>query len=210
MKKLALIALMAFLLPLQACAQEQNDRWKEGTHYKVLNEPVTEEPTITEYFSFWCPHCYNFEPIVKMIKGQMGPNTKFEKVHVDFMGGASQQTQQDATKAMLVGRALKQEDVMNNAIFTYIHKQRAAITNPKDLRNIATIAGVDGEKFDKLVSSFGVNSQFKKNQKALEDNRGNVRSVPSFIINGKYQATFTRDMSPDDMVELVVYLTNKK
>lgn len=210
MKKIAFLALFALLLPLQACAQEEGVRWKEGTHYKVLNEAATEEPTITEFFSFWCPHCFSFEPLVKQIKDGMNPNTKFEKVHVDFMGGVSAELQQDATKAMLIGRALKQEDALNGAIFNYIHKQRAPVTSNKDLRNIFTIAGVEGEKFDKLEGSFGVNSQLKKNQKMLEDYRQYVSSVPAFIINGKYQPTYTRDMTMDDIVDLVVYLSNKK
>lgn len=68
MKKFAVLFVMAMLLPLTACAQEGTAKWKEGTHYTVLDEEATKKPVITEFFSFWCPHCFQFEPIVKQIK----------------------------------------------------------------------------------------------------------------------------------------------
>jgi thiol:disulfide interchange protein DsbA len=48
------------------------------------------------------------------------------------------------------------------------------------------------------------------NNRSIEKYREHLSSVPNFIVNGKYQATFTRDMNPDDMVDLIVFLSNKK
>lgn len=48
MKKFALIIFMALLVPLQACAAEQA-KWEEGKHYKVLDEPASDKPVITEF-----------------------------------------------------------------------------------------------------------------------------------------------------------------
>ena len=210
MKKFAVLFLMAIMLSLSACAQEGPMKWKEGTHYVVLDEEATDKPVITEYFSFWCPHCFKFEPIVKQIKQKMDSNTKFNKVHVNFMRFAGPDVQDAATKAMLIGRAMKQEEAMNAAIFNYIHKQRATITNLNDLRNIFVVNGADGEAFDKLASSFGVNSMVKKNQQAIDANRAYLTGVPSFIINGKYQPTFTAEMTFDDIADLIVYLSELK
>lgn len=210
MKKFAVLIVMALLLPLQACAQEQGAKWEEGTHYKVLDEEATGTPTITEFFSFWCPHCYNFEPIVAQIKQTMSDKTKFNKVHVDFMqvpGG--QAVQEDATKAMMIGRALKRDAELNAAIFNYIHKQRASITGIKDLRNIYVVNDVEAAEFDKLASSFGVNSMVKKNQKMVSDYRKHLSGVPTFIVNGKYMPVFTREMTKDDMVNLIVWLSEQ-
>lgn len=41
MKKFAVLFVMAMLLPLTACAQEGTAKWKEGTHYTVLDEEAT-------------------------------------------------------------------------------------------------------------------------------------------------------------------------
>jgi thiol:disulfide interchange protein DsbA len=34
--------------------------------------------------------------------------------------------------------------------------------------------------------------------------------VPNFIVNGKYQATFTRDMNQEEMIDLIMFLSSKK
>ena len=207
MKKILLLLSLALFLPLQACAQE---KWSEGTHYKIIADKATEKKEVLEFFSFWCPHCFQFEPIVKNIKTKLASNVEFKKVHVNFMGFASKQVQDDATQAMMVARALKKSDVLNQAIFKYIHVTRASVTGLKDLKNIFIVNGVEPEDFDKMVSSFGVNNMLKMNNKAIQQYREHVRSVPSFIVNGKYQATFTREMNQDEMVDLIVFLSNKK
>lgn len=208
MKKLVVWLGLLVLLPLQACAADT--KWEEGTHYTVLNEAASAKPEVTEFFSFWCPHCYRTEPFVEMLKKKLGGKAEFNKVHVNFMPSAPVDVQEDATKAMMIARALKQSDSLNAAIFDYLHKQRASITGMKDLRNIFVINGIDGAEFDKLAKSFGVNSMFKKNQKTIDDYRAYVRGVPNFIVNGKYQVTFTRDMSVDDQLDLILWLTQQK
>ena len=210
MKKFAVLFVMALLLPLTACAQDNTSKWKEGTHYIVLDEEATTKPVITEYFSYWCPHCFQFEPIVKQIKQKKSANTKFEKVHVNFMGFTSPDVQNAATQALMIARAMKQEEAMTNAIFNYIHKQRAPVTNLNDLRNIFIVNGVDGAEFDKLANSFGVNNMIRRNQQQIDAYRTYLKGVPSFIINGKYMPTFTADMTFDDIADLIVWLSEQK
>jgi len=207
MKKILLLLSLTILLPLQACAQE---KWREDTHYKVISDKATEKKEVLEFFSFWCPHCFSFEPIVKNIKTKLADDVEFKKVHVNFMGFTSAAVQDDATKAMMVARELNKSEALNEAIFKYIHESRSTITGIKDLKNIFIANGVEAEDFDKMMSSFGVNSRLKMNNKSVQEYRKYVSSVPNFIVNGKYQATFTRDMNPDDMAELIVFLSNKK
>jgi thiol:disulfide interchange protein DsbA len=207
MKKIGLLLSLVLLLPLQACAQE---KWRENTHYKVISEQAAEKKEVLEFFSFWCPHCFSFEPIVKQIKKQLADDVVFKKVHVNFMGFASAAIQNEATKAMMVARELNKGVELNQAIFRYLHESRSAITSINDLKNIFVVNGVEPEEFDKVISSFGVNSMLQMNNRSIEKYRKHVSSVPNFIVNGKYQATFTRDMNPDDMVDLIVFLSKKK
>ncbi|MBC3765744.1 thiol:disulfide interchange protein DsbA/DsbL [Neptunicella marina] len=207
MKKLLGALLLAVLIPLQVNAQEL---WKEGEQYEVIADKATDKPEVLEFFSFWCPHCYRFESIVDVIKQKLPQNVKFNKVHVNFMGFTTPEIQNFATKAMMAGRVLKQQDVLNKAIFNYIHVQRAHITSINDLKNIAVVNGIDGDAFDKQIKGFGVNSLALKNNKIIDEYRAHVNSVPTFIVNGKYKAHFTRDMSSDDMVDLIVWLSQQK
>jgi thiol:disulfide interchange protein DsbA len=207
MKKILLLLSLALLVPLQACAQE---KWREGTHYNVIADQVTEKKEILEFFSFWCPHCFNFEPIVKNIKAKLADDVEFKKVHVNFMGFTSEAIQDDATKAMMVAQALQKSDALNQAIFKYIHVTRSSITDLQDLKNIFVVNGVDSDEFDKMITSFGVNSMLKMNNQLIQQYRKHVSSVPNFIVNGRYQATFTRDMNENEMSDLIVFLSNKK
>lgn len=207
MKKILLLLGLTILLPLQACAQE---KWREDTHYKVISDTATEKKEVLEFFSFWCPHCFSFEPIVKNMQSKLADDVEFKKVHVNFMGFASKEVQDEATKAMMVAKALKKSEQLNQAIFRYIHVSKSAVTGMQDLKNIFVVNGVEPADFDKMASSFAVNSMLKMNNKSIDDYRKHVRSVPNFIVNGKYQATFTRDMTPDDMVDLIVFLSAKK
>jgi thiol:disulfide interchange protein DsbA len=206
MKKLFSILLVAMLLPFSVNAADQ---WKEGTHYNVISEKATAKPEVTEFFSFWCPACYRFEPLVKQMKEGLGEDVTFNKVQVNFMQSAGPSVQDDATKAMIIGRAMKNEEALNASIFNYIHEQRSTVTGLKDLRSVFIINGVDPEEFDKLAKSFSVKSLVNKNNREIDAYRKHLTGVPNFIVNGKYQATFSRDMTPDDIVNLIVWLTKQ-
>ena len=200
-------AVLSVFISAQASAQI---RFVENEHYKVISDEATAKPEVKEFFSFWCPHCFNFEPLVAEMKKNLDPSVKFDKVHVNFMGFAGQDLQDDVTKAMMIGRALDKSEQVNLAIFNFIHRQRGKITNANDVRTILVDNGIDAAQFDKMNKSFAINSMLKKNNKAIEQFRRHVSGVPNFIVNGKFQAQFTRDMTPDDMVDLIVFLSTMK
>lgn len=208
MKKIIAALAFGILLPLQACAQVE--LWQEGKHYTVISEEASAKPVVKEFFSFWCPGCYRYEPIVEQLKAGLPEGVKFTKIHVNFMGFTTADIQDQATKAMMIGRALKIEDKTNAAIFDYIHRQKATIGGMDDLRRIFIVNGVEPEKFDKAAKGFSINSLFTRNNKEVENFRSVITGVPNFIVNDKYQPVFTRDMSVDDYVALVGWLSQQK
>lgn len=181
-------------------------KWQENTHYKVIAEQASARPKVQEVFSYWCPACNAFETIVPQIKKALPADVPFEKIHVNFNGSTTKQTQNDATAVMLAAKALKTDVQFNKALFNTIHQQRKPITSKSDLLGVYARAGGDVEKLEKMMTSFGIRSQAAKNDKIA---RG-VRSVPTIIINEKYQAIFTRDMTPDQSVELISWLVKQK
>jgi thiol:disulfide interchange protein DsbA len=199
---------LAMMVSLQACAQVE--LWQEDKHYEVIAEQASKKPILKEYFSFWCPACYQYEPLVKQFKANLPENAAFTKIHVNFMGFTSADIQDQATTAMMIGRAMKEEEKYNAAIFNYIHKQRATVTSLDDLRKIFMVNGADGEKFDKLAASFSVKSLVKRNNRELADVRQFISGVPGFIVNDKFKVTFTNDMTVDDRINLINWLLKQK
>jgi thiol:disulfide interchange protein DsbA len=184
MKKLLSLFVM-LLLPLTASAAN----YQEGTHYTVVSEQVTKKPEVREFFSFYCPHCFRFEPFMAGVKKQLPAEVNFEFNHVDFLRGASPVMQEMLSKALVVAEELGMERKLMGALFNYIHVQRAVFTSEKDIRNVFVLNGADGEKFDKLMKSFGVNSKVKQMKKKQDyyAKSGGLTGVPAVIVNGRYK-----------------------
>jgi thiol:disulfide interchange protein DsbA len=205
MKK-TLFMLTALLASALFTTSALANTWQENTHYKIIKQQASPQAQVLEVFSFWCPACYRFEPIAQQIKSKLPRHVSFTKAHVNFLGGASKETQNAATAAMIAARAMQDENTFNTALFNAIHRDRTPVVNMNDIKGIYQKVGGDGTKLEKLSKSFGIKGQIKRNDTLTQG----VRSVPTFIVNGKYQAIFTRDMTPDQFVELIIWLTSKQ
>jgi len=186
MHQLFIILLMPLLaFSMTACAQ----KYTEGKQYTKVSEVASNKKEIREYFSFYCPHCRSFEPFMNVVKKNLPAGVKFERNHVDFLRAASPKVQAMLSKAVVVAEQLKMDTKLIHALFQYIQVQRAVITSEKDIRNIFVSNGVDGDKFDKLMKSFSVNSKaklMKKSQDMMTKSRA-LKSVPTVIVNGMYR-----------------------
>jgi thiol:disulfide interchange protein DsbA len=198
-----LLLSILFIVPSLVCAQE---KWQLDEHYSIINEKASDDKRIREVFSFWCPHCFTFEAIAKELKTKLPKGVSFTKAHVNFMATTSQDIQNDATSAMLAAKALKTEDMFNQALFEAIHKDRKNITGMDDILATYAAAGGDSAKLKKMAKSFGIRSLVSKNNKLTKG----ITSVPTFIVNNKYQAIYTRTMTPDQFIELLLWLTTQK
>ena len=187
MKKLiSLFTLIVLPILFSACSAE---KFTEGKEYTIVNDTITAKPEVREYFSVYCPHCFKFQPFVERLEMRLPKGVKLEANHVDFLRFASPKVQGLLTKALVVAEQLKMKKKMTNALFNYIHVQRATITSEKDIRNIFVLNGADGAKFDKLMKSFSVVSKanYMKKQQDFFGKKGALTGVPTIIVNGKYR-----------------------
>jgi thiol:disulfide interchange protein DsbA len=201
--RLSFLVVFLFLTSFNSLAQS---KWQENTHYKVIAEQASAKPKVQEVFSYWCPACNAFETIVPQIKRAIPAGTPFNKAHVNFNGSTTKQTQNDATAAMLAAKALKVDVQFNKALFNAIHIKRKKLSSRADILAVFADAGGDTVKLENMMNSFGLRSQIAKNDKMARS----VRSVPTIIVNDKYQAIFTRDMTPAQSVELISWLVKQK
>ena len=210
MKKLvSLFALM--LLPVFAFAAN----YTEGEHYTKVDEEITAKPEVREFFSFYCPHCFQFEPFMATLKTSIPEGVKFEMNHVDFLRAASPKVQQMLSQAVVVAHQMGLEKKVIGALFNYIHVQKTVFTSEKDIRNVFVLNGADGEKFDKLMNSFGVVSKakaMKKQQEYFVKKRA-LTGVPTVIVNGKYRVDakgLDKNNFEQDYINLVNHLLTLK
>ncbi len=212
MQRFFMVLLMPLLtLSISACAE----KYSEGEQYTKVNETVSKKAEVREYFSFYCPHCLRFEPFMEEVKKNLPDGVKFERNHVDFLRAASPKVQAMLTKSVVVAEQLGMESKLIGAVFNYIQVQRAVVTSERDIRNIFVLNGADGDKFDKLMKSFSVNSKaksMKKNQDIMAK-KGALTGVPTMIVNGKYRINtnaLDRNNFEQDYQNLIQHLLTLK
>ncbi|WP_448564714.1 thiol:disulfide interchange protein DsbA/DsbL [Thalassotalea ganghwensis] len=184
MKKYLLALCAIVLLPLSASAA----KWEEGKHYSVAPTQKTNKAEVREYFSYYCPACRGFEAYLPEIKDTLPENAVFKKTHVDFMQHTSSDIQLMISTAHIVAEKTGLAKAFGPAVFNYLQTERKAISSQDDLKAIYVSVGGDGEKFDKGMKSFAVVGEAKRNKK-IQDvlSKGRyVKSVPTFVVNGKY------------------------
>jgi thiol:disulfide interchange protein DsbA len=185
-------------------------KWVQGTHYNIIADTPSEQQEIVEYFSFWCPACYRFETLANKIKSKLDSDVKFRKVHVNFMKFTTPEIQEQATQAMLVGRALGMEESMNAAIFAHIHEQGQKIEGLADLKELFNSYDISTSDFENTLNKAELTEAFTQNNDEIDQFKEHLTGVPNVIVNGKYQAKFSRDMTVQDIVDLVNWLSQQQ
>ncbi|MBG2874554.1 thiol:disulfide interchange protein DsbA [Proteus alimentorum] len=178
MKKIWL-ALASMVLAFSVSAADIS----EGKQYTNLSKTVAAAPDVVEFFSFYCPHCYQFSEVYKVnstVEKNAPENTNIVRYHVDFLGPLGK----DLTRSWAVAMALGVEDQVSPVLFKGIQETQS-IRSVDDIRNAFIKAGVKGEDYDAAMNSFVVNSLVSQQQNAVADFQ--INGVPAMIIGGKYK-----------------------
>lgn len=209
MKKLW-FALVGLVLAFSASAAQ----FSEGQQYVTIQKPVTGEPQVLEFFSFYCPHCYQFERVWHVsdtVKQGLPANTKVIKYHVEFLGGDMGKT---VTQAWAVAMALGVEDKVTAPIFDGIQKTQT-ITDPASLKEaFVNAAGIKPEEYDAAWNSFVVKSLVAQQEKAAADVE--LQGVPAMFVNGKYMVnnggldTSSQEVYVQQYANVVKFLLTQK
>ncbi|WP_411704450.1 thiol:disulfide interchange protein DsbA [Edaphovirga cremea] len=207
MKKIWL-ALVGVMMAFGASAAQFTD----GSQYVTLDKPVTGEPQVLEFFSFYCPHCFQFEQVYHVsenVRKALPPGTKMTKYHVEFLG----QFGKELTQAWAVAIALGVEDKISPPMFDAIQKKQS-IQSAADIRDVFIQAGVKPAEYDAAWNSFVVKSLVAQQQKAAQDL--GLRGVPAMFVNGKYMIkndgldTSSMDAYVKQFAEVVRFLVQQK
>lgn len=207
MKKIFL-ALVGMVMAFSVSAAQFSD----GAQYVTLDKTVANEPQVLEFFSFYCPHCYQFEQVWHVsdnIRKNLPKDVKYAKYHVEFLGSLGKQL----TQAWAVAIALGVEDKVSPLMFDAVQKQQS-IQNADDIRKVFIQAGVKGEDYDAALNSFVVKSLVVQQEKAAADL--GLQGVPSVFVNGKYMVkndgldTSSMDMYVKQYSDVINFLATKK
>lgn len=184
----------------------------DGKQYITLDKPVAGAPQVLEFFSFYCPHCYQFEDVLHVsdnVKKKLPEGTKLVKYHVEFLGPLGKQV----TQAWAIAMALGVEDKVTVPMFEAIQKTQT-VKNEADIRKVFIDAGVPAEEYDAALNSFVVKSLVAQQEKAAADFQ--LRGVPAMYVDGKYMLnsqgmdTSDLDVFVQEYANTVKHLVEKK
>jgi len=193
--------ILCALTLLLASAVSANTEFAAGEHYQLLATEQSAEPEVVEYFSYFCPFCYNFEPVVANLKKALPDGIALTKVPVPFIGGAMGPVLQRAHALAVI---LDVEEQIGAALFNQIHQVKKAPESRSAVRALFATAGVDKQQFDANVDSMPVNMLLGDYDSAIKET--GINSVPSFVINNKYLVNLKAISSQEQFDALVVYL----
>ena len=182
-------------------------QYEEGTHYVALPIPiktrVADKIEVAEYFSYGCPHCYQFEPLVGAWKQGLASDVEFVRTPAVW-----NKDYEVYAQTYLTAQALKVLDQIHVPLFDAIHNKRRPLNNPEKMAGFFEEMGIDPMAFARTYSSFGVNASLQ--QAAAKGRAYRSGGVPAIIVNGKYRIEGSMAGSSAEMLRIADYLIKKE
>jgi protein dithiol oxidoreductase (disulfide-forming) len=157
----------------------------EGRDYRTLKPPQpTSSPPgkieLTEFFSYGCPHCNDFYPLITAWLAKQPKDISFRRVPVGF--GRPQWV--NLARAYYALLATGDLDRLDGALFHAIHEQHLELYDLETLAAWVGKHGGDADKFTNAYTSFGVNNQTVQADQMAEDYQ--VTGIPTLAVGGRY------------------------
>lgn len=203
------IAMIGFMLGigLLAATPARADELAEGIDYVTLAAPQpTSEPQkieVVEMFSYACPHCYHFEPMLHEWTAAQPKDVVFVRIPAVF-----RPSWEPLARAYYVAEMLGVIDKVHMPLFKAIHEQKQSFDTEDALAKFFASHGVDEKQFRDTYKSFGVAAKLNRGKQMLQ--RYGVNGVPTLIINGKYRTSANESGSHEGMLSVTGKLVNQE
>ena len=198
------LILLSILFPALLYASES--KFPEGKYYSVVKTiQQTKKPTVTEFFSYYCSHCFKFENYFNYLKTVTPKNTQFKKIYFVGIGGDKTDLLQ---KSYLSSVLLGVSDKVSARLFNLVQTQRKPPRNQSEMIKVFENIGISKENFLQAYNSFSVETIAHQDDKIIEKSK--VNAVPKLLINNKYLINTKFIKTKKQYTELINYLLTKK
>lgn len=177
----SLLAGFAAALMISASAQAQVAAGRD--YVPIEPAQASENPAkieVIEFFSYGCPHCNDFHPLISKWAAKLPADVVFKRVPVSF--GRAQWA--NIGKLYYAAEAIGELGRLDNAAFQAIHEKGVKLYDEATIMQFAVQQGVDGKKFADAFGSFGVQSKMKRADQMTQAYK--VQGVPAIAVDGRY------------------------
>jgi thiol:disulfide interchange protein DsbA len=216
-------ALATTLFSVSACARDAAPanssapaaaaNWTPGTNYEVLGRP---QPTdvapgkveIVEFFWYGCPHCYALDATLENWKKTKPAYVEFSRTHV-IWGPMHRQH----AKLYYTLQALGRLD-LHPKVFEAFHRDHNLLAAQDETQARAMhqafceANGISKKDFDAAYDSMSVATNLQRAEEKTY--RYAIQSVPTMVIDGKYETNVTMAGGPAELLQLLNYLAARE
>lgn len=158
----------------------------EGKEYTRLKNPQPVETgkkiEVIEFFSYGCPHCSEFYPLISAWAARLPKDVAFKRVAVGFGRPAWVNLARAYYALESTGDLAK----LDGAVFHAIHAEHQALFDEESIARWVGEHGGNAAQFANAYASFSVNNETFQADEMTESYR--VDAVPTLAVNGKYVA----------------------
>ena len=159
---------------------------QNGVEYTTLpeaqNTDAGNKVEVIEFFSYSCPHCFGFDPILAAWVKKNADKVAFKRVHVAF--NASDSALQ---RLYVTTEAMGISEKTHSKIFSTIHEQRERVNTDEAIFDWAAKNGVARDKFINAYRSFGIQARLNRAQSLTSAYR--IEQWPLIAVGGRYMTS---------------------
>jgi thiol:disulfide interchange protein DsbA len=202
-----------------------NGKWVEGKNYFRI-EPAQPKATstdrieVTEVFSYGCPACNQFHPVVGQLAASLPSDAVMAYLPASFI---PQENWPMLQRAYFAAKALGVADKCNDAMYDAVWKSgelsamnqagnglkpRDALPTIEDAAKVYAKCGADPKEFVAVANSFSINTQMKRADDLIK--AYGVTGTPTVIVNGKYRFDVGDAGGYPQTIELANWLVSKE
>lgn len=178
----------------------------EGTHYELLpgaaERPRTGPVTVTEFFSYGCVHCRNFDPQIESWRETLPEGVEFQRTPVAFSA-----PWRALAQAYFAADELGILERNHERVFDAIHGARVNLSTVAALAEFFDGNGTDAETFRRTMTSPSVQRRLEAALQRARDLQ--IRSVPTVVVDDRYQVSGS-ELSRSQVLEVADILIQRE
>lgn len=179
----------------------------EGKDFVTLASPqpvsTGDKVEVIEFFSYGCPHCAHFEPVLdEWLKSGKPDNVEFRRVPVAWNKGF-----EAFARVYYAAQMLDAPDEAGVALFHLLHEEKPPKLMLEDIADLYAKYGVDRNKFMENFASQTVSDKVVHAKELTRQYR--VGAVPTLIVDGAYQVPSPAGGDFKRMLDVADYLADK-
>jgi thiol:disulfide interchange protein DsbA len=199
MKQLIALLFATFLSTLVAPGLSLAAEPQAVRDFKPIDPPLAATKgkiEVIEFFSYGCPHCNDFHPLVSQWAAKLPKDVTLRRVPVSFNRPEWARLSRLYFALEATGDLAK----FDAAVFIAIHEQRVNFKNDETVIAWATSKGIDGKKFGDALAGFSMQSKVQRADQ--EASAAHITGVPALAVDGRYLINNEAAANFEDLLRL--------